>query len=210
MTLGDRVCVMRGGHLQQVAVPQVLYDRPENLFVAEFIGSPAMNLVEATLEQRDGGLVVETGGSELTVDAAVVAARPALAGYAGRRIAVGIRPEDLEDAAVASEATPHSRLRGQVKLREALGSEIMVHFTVDAKQAVTEHIRELAEDVDEAAVQNLEEQPGETTMIGRFGARSRIREGDTIDIAVDTRNLHFFDPETGSGIYDDTNGKGAS
>ena len=93
---------------------------------------------------------------------------------------------------------------------KALGSEIMVHFTVDAKQAVTEHVLELAEDVDEAAVQNLQERPAETTMIGRFGARSRVQEGDTIDVAVDTRNLHFFDPETGSGIYDDTNEKGAS
>jgi multiple sugar transport system ATP-binding protein len=97
-----------------------------------------------------------------------------------------------------------------VRLREALGSEIMVHFDVDARQAVTEHVLELAEDVDEAAVQTLQERPGETTMIGRFGARSRVKEGETIDVAVDTRNLHFFDPDSGSGIYDDTNEKGAS
>ncbi len=86
----------------------------------------------------------------------------------------------------------------------------MVHFDVDARQAVTEHVLELAEDVDEAAVQSLQERPSETTMIGRFGARSRVLEGETIDVAVDTRALHFFDPDTGSGIYDEPNEKGAS
>ena len=210
MTMGDRVAVMRKGELQQVAPPQELYDRPVNLFVGGFIGSPAMNMVEATLAQQNGSLVADLGTQTVGLGEETLAAHPALRGYAGKTLILGIWPEDLEDAALASEATPHSRLRGQVKLREALGAEIMVHFTVDAKQAVTEHVLELAEDIDEAAVQNLEERPGEATMIGRFGARSRVREGDALDVAVDTRNLHFFDPETGSGIYDDTNEKGAS
>jgi multiple sugar transport system ATP-binding protein len=150
------------------------------------------------------------GSQSVGLGEETLAAHPALRSYAGKTVVLGIRPEDLEDAALASEATPHSRLRGKVKLREALGSEIMVHFTVDAKQAVTEHVIELAEDVDEAAVQSLQERPSETTMIGRFGARSRVAEGEAVDVAVDTRNLHFFDPETGSGIYDDSNEKGAS
>jgi len=97
MTLGDRVCVLRGGVLQQVDRPQALYARPVNLFVAGFIGSPAMNLVEATIVERDGGLAVRFGPHELAVPAEVVAARPALAGYAGRRLALGIRPEDIGD-----------------------------------------------------------------------------------------------------------------
>jgi multiple sugar transport system ATP-binding protein len=210
MTMGDRVAVMRKGELQQVAPPQELYDRPVNLFVGGFIGSPAMNMVEAALEPQNGTLVAVLGSQSVGLGEETLAAHPALRSYAGKTVVLGIRPEDLEDAALASEATPHSRLRGRVKLREALGSEIMVHFTVDAKQAVTEHVIELAEDVDEAAVQSLQERPSETTMIGRFGARSRVAEGEAVDVAVDTRNLHFFDPETGSGIYDDSNEKGAS
>jgi multiple sugar transport system ATP-binding protein len=210
MTMGDRVAVMRKGELQQVAPPQELYDRPVNLFVGGFIGSPAMNMLEAAIEPQNGTMLAQLGSQTLGLGEETLAAHPALRRYAGRTVVLGIRPEDLQDAALASESTPHSQLRGRVRLREALGSEIMVHFDVDAKQAVTEHVLELAEDVDEAAVQTLQDQPGETTMIGRFGARSRVKEGDTIDVAVDTRNLHFFDPESGSGIYDDTNEKGAS
>jgi multiple sugar transport system ATP-binding protein len=210
MTMGDRVAVMRKGRLQQVAPPQELYDRPVNLFVGGFIGSPAMNMLEATLDRQDGTMTARLGSQTIELGEETLAAHPALPRYAGKTVVLGIRPEDLEDAALASDSTPHSHLRGQVRLREALGSEIMVHFDVDARQAVTEHVLELAEDVDEAAVQTLQERPGETTMIGRFGARSRVKEGETIDVAVDTRNLHFFDPDSGSGIYDDTNEKGAS
>jgi multiple sugar transport system ATP-binding protein len=208
MTMGDRVAVMRKGQLQQVAPPQELYDRPVNLFVGGFIGSPAMNMLDVTLEQRNGSLVADLGSQTVGLGEETLAEHPALPKYVGKKIILGIRPEDLEDAALASEATPHSRLHGEVKLREALGSEIMVHFTVDAKQAVTEHVLELAEDIDEAVVQDLQEQPGQTTMIGRFGARSRVAEGDTIDVAVDTRNLHFFDPATGAGIYDGNTQRG--
>jgi len=210
MTMGDRVAVMRKGELQQVAPPQELYDRPVNLFVGGFIGSPAMNMVEAVLETQNGNLAAQLGSQHVGLGDETLAAHPALRDYVGKTVILGIRPEDLEDAALASDATPHSRLRGQVKLREALGSEIMVHFTVDAKPAVTEDVRELAEDMDATAVRGLEESASETTMIGRFGARSRVLEGDTVDVAVDTRALHFFDPETGSGIYDETNEKGAS
>ena len=210
MTMGDRVAVMRKGRLQQVAPPQELYDRPVNLFVGGFIGSPAMNMLEATLAEQDGTMTAQVGSQVVELGDETLAAHPALPGYAGKTVVLGIRPEDLEDAALASDATPHSHLRGRVRLREALGSEIMVHFDVDARQAVTEHVLELAEDVDQAAVQSLQERPGETTMIGRFGARSRVTEGETIDVAVDTRNLHFFDPDSGSGIYDDINEKGAT
>jgi multiple sugar transport system ATP-binding protein len=210
MTMGDRVAVMRKGELQQVAPPQELYDRPVNLFVGGFIGSPAMNMVEATVESRDGELFADLGSQQLDLGEETLAGHPALRSYEGRTVILGIRPEDLEDAALASDSTPHGRLTGKVRLREALGSEIMVHFDVDARQAVTEHVLELAEDVDEAAVQSLQERPSETTMIGRFGARSRIEEGETIEVAVDTRALHFFDPDTGSGIYDEPNEKGAS
>jgi multiple sugar transport system ATP-binding protein len=209
MTMGDRVAVMRKGELQQVAEPQELYDRPVNLFVGGFIGSPAMNLLEATLERRDGGFSVQAGSQTIELDRETVAAHPALQAYEGKQVVLGIRPEDLEDVALVPHTPPGRRLRGTVKLREALGSEIMVHFAVDAKLATTDDVRELAEDTDTVAVRDLED-AAEATVVGRFGARSRVREGDTIEVAVDERALHFFDPDTGSGIYSDSNGKGAA
>jgi multiple sugar transport system ATP-binding protein len=211
MTMGDKVAVMRKGELQQVAPPQELYDRPVNLFVGGFIGSPAMNMLETTLVRENGSLVAQVGSQKLGLSEETLSAHRALEGYVGRTVVLGIRPEDLEDAALAGETSSH--LRGKVRLKEALGSEIMVHFDVDAPPAVTEDVRELAEDTDAVAVRDLEESARETTMIGRFGARSRVAEGDTIDVAVDTRALHFFDPATGAGIYDGSNGsqeKGAS
>jgi multiple sugar transport system ATP-binding protein len=201
MTMGDRVAVMRKGELQQVADPQTLYDRPVNLFVGGFIGSPAMNMIEATLEQRNGGLVAKVGEQELAIAREAVETRPALARYAGREIVLGIRPEDLEDASLTPDT--RARLRGTTTLTEALGSELVVHFEIRARHAVTEDVRELAEDVgDEARVAALA-QEDTATLVGRFAARSRTRAGDTAEVAVDTRSLHFFDPETGLGIYDD-------
>ena len=203
LTMGDRVVVMRKGELQQVAHPQELYDRPVNLFVGGFIGSPAMNMVEATLERVNGGLSAELGSQRIALGEETLSARPALKAFEGRKVILGIRPEDLEDAALESDAPDDRRLRGKVELREALGAEIMVHFTVDAPPALTEDVRELAQDVgDERAVQQ-EEGVSETSMVGRFGARSQVKEGETADVVVDTRALHFFDPDTGTGIYED-------
>jgi multiple sugar transport system ATP-binding protein len=206
MTMGDRVAVMRTGELQQVAAPQELYDHPVNLFVGGFIGSPAMNMIEATLERADGGLAAEAGGQRVALGNETLSARPGLKTFEGQKVVLGIRPEDLEDAELASDTPNDQRLRGQVVLREALGSEIMVHFIVDAPPALTEDVRELAQDVgDERAVQEVSEGAADqTTMVGRFGARSRVREGETAEVAVDTRVLHFFDPETGAGIYEET------
>jgi multiple sugar transport system ATP-binding protein len=207
MTMGDRVAVMRKGELQQVADPQTLYDRPVNLFVGGFIGSPAMNMIEATLERQNGGYSAKVGNESIAIEADEVKARPGLAAYVGKDIILGIRPEDLEDAALAP-GTESQRLRGQVELTEALGSEVMVHFTIKARHATTEDVRELAEDVgDERAVEQAAD--GDTaTLVGRFGARSRVRPDQPVEVAVDTRSLHFFDPRTGLGIYDGTSTKG--
>jgi multiple sugar transport system ATP-binding protein len=211
MTMGDRVAVMRKGELQQVDAPQQLYDRPVNLFVGGFIGSPAMNMVEATLERADGGLAASLGNQRIALGGETTSARPGLRAYEGKKVVLGIRPEDLDDAALVSDAPEDRLLEGTVELREALGSEIMVHFTVDAPPALTEDVRELAQDVgDERAVQQ-EEGARETTMVGRFGARSQVKQGDVAKVCVDTRALHFFDPESGLGIYDETtSGKGDS
>jgi len=207
MTMGDRVAVMRKGELQQVADPQTLYDRPVNLFVGGFIGSPAMNMVEAALEARNGGYVATVGDQTVEIGQETLAAHPALKGYAGKTVVLGIRPEDLEDAALAADTPAAHRLRGTVDLTEALGSEIMVHFSIKAKAAMTEDVRELAADVgDERAV---DQTAGDTAQfVGRFGARSRVRVGEPLEVAVDYRSLHFFDPATGLGIYDTTPTKG--
>ena len=200
MTMGDRVAVMRKGELQQVAPPQELYDRPVNLFVGGFIGSPAMNLVEATLERQNGDLVAVVGSNRVVLGAETRKARPGLDAFEGRQVVLGIRPEDLEDASL-DEAAGEQRLHGQVALTEALGSEVMVHFKIDGRPAVTDDVRELAKDAGTEGLAERDQGSG-ATMVGRFGARSRVRSGDQVEVAVDTRALHFFDPETGLGIYD--------
>jgi multiple sugar transport system ATP-binding protein len=208
MTMGDRVAVMRKGELQQVAEPQELYDRPLNLFVGGFIGSPSMNLVEATLERANGGLVAVAGSQRIALGDETLSARPALKQFEGRPVILGIRPEDLEDAELATEAAGDRSLAGEVQLTEALGSEVMVHFSIDATHAITDEVRELRKDAgteDMGSSGSLADAGG-ATMVGRFGARSKARKGEPIKVAVDTRALHFFDPETGLGIYDGTKG----
>ncbi|HEV7132820.1 MAG TPA: sn-glycerol-3-phosphate ABC transporter ATP-binding protein UgpC [Gaiellaceae bacterium] len=207
MTMGDRVAVMRKGELQQVAEPQALYDRPVNLFVGGFIGSPAMNMVEATLERSNGGYAAKVGDQTVDIGDAL-SARPALKGYEGRAVVLGIRPEDLEDAALATGGA--QKLRGTTQLTEALGSEIMVHFAVKGRHAMTEDVRELKEDVGDEREIGVLGSEDSATLVGRFGARSRVRPGEPVEVAVDTRSLHFFDPDTGLGIYDASPTKGAA
>ena len=201
MTMGDRVAVMRKGELQQVDAPQTLYDHPVNLFVGGFLGSPAMNLLEATLESRNGGYVVKVGEEAIAVTPDEISARPGLAAYTGKEVVLGIRPEDLEDAALATGSGDEQRLHGTVELIEALGSEIVVHFTIKARHAITEEILELADDVGDLRAVNDAAEGDAATLVGRFGPRSRARAGRPIEVAVDIRSLHFFDPHTGLGIY---------
>jgi multiple sugar transport system ATP-binding protein len=206
MTMGDRIAVMRKGELQQVGRPQDLYDRPVNLFVGGFIGSPAMNMFEGTLVRSDGDLAVEVGEQRLELGDEMLAARPGLKAYEARTVVVGIRPEHVEDAALAPDAPPDRRLRGTVELTEALGSEIVAHVSIDARPALTEDVRELAQDIGE----DLEEEAEATsTLVGRVSARSGLSEGEAAELAVDTSALHFFDLATGAGIYEDAT-KGAS
>ena len=205
MTMGDRVAVIRKGLLQQADTPQTLYDHPINLFVAGFIGSPAMNLVEANLAATDGTMAVEVGGFRLAVPEDVPAARPDLKKYAGKKIVLGIRPEDMEDASLVADAPTDRRMSSTVGLREALGSDVLVHFTIKAPGAVTEDVRELASDVGQEALAAVEQvaQQGESNFIARLSPRTRAREGDPIELVVDTRRLHFFDIDHGAGIYGD-------
>jgi multiple sugar transport system ATP-binding protein len=120
---------------------------------------------------------------------------------------LGIRPEDLEDAALETDAPAERRLHGRLELKEALGSEIMAHFAIKGAHAETDETRELAKDVGaEGAEQPIGVAEDEAVIVGRFGARSRIQQGDAVTAVVDTRALHFFDPQTGNGIYDSTKG----
>ena len=209
MTMGDRVAVMRKGLLEQVAPPQELYDHPVNLFVGGFIGSPTMNMMEATVEEGGDGLVMAIGEQRLTLAPEALELHPALRQYVGRTVVLGVRPENLEDATIATEMPTDQRLRGKLMLREALGSEIIAHFEIEAPPVITADTRELAEDVGTAHHFEAHAKNQSTTskLVGRFNARTQVREGQTIEIAVDTRALHFFDVDTGLGIYDGAESK---
>ena len=153
------------------------------------------------------------GAQHLRLDDAVLSRSPALRGYEGRKIILGIRPEDLEEASLEPDTPSDRRLRGMVELREALGSELMVHFTVEGtREALTEDVRELAQDAGAPGEgPALESRGSGALLVGRFGARASVAEGKPVEVAVDTRSLHFFDEETSEGIYEgQENGKGAS
>ncbi|HEU4354840.1 MAG TPA: ATP-binding cassette domain-containing protein, partial [Actinomycetota bacterium] len=205
MTLGDLVAVIKKGVLQQVEGPHELYATPANLFVGGFIGSPAMNLVEAMLSGADGDLFVEFADRRLRVPPEVVAARPALATFRDRKVILGIRPEDMDDASLVPSTDPESRFPVTVDLHEGMGSDVYLHFTVDAPPVYTEDTRELASDIDVKALEDLQEQASErkTTFITRASPETRARVGERIEIHVDTRKLYFFDPATGVSVYGD-------
>jgi multiple sugar transport system ATP-binding protein len=203
MTMGDRVAVIRKGELQQVAPPQKLYDHPVNLFVAGFIGSPTMNMMEARVERRDGVVTVFAGDQRLTLGPEVLKQHSGLLDYVGRTVALGIRPESLEDVELVANAPVERRLRGPVVLLEQLGSEVITHFRVEAPPVLTEDTLELAKDIGAEHKMQAHRGNGATSseLVARLSARSRVREGHAVEVAVDTRALHFFDLETGLGIY---------
>jgi multiple sugar transport system ATP-binding protein len=215
MTLGNRVAVLQHGVLQQVAPPQELYKRPANLFVASFIGSPAMNLLEATVERGDGGPQVCFGTHRLTAGERAVREHPALEDYLGRKVILGIRPENLEDAALVPDAAPGSVLDVQVELREELGSEVDVHCSlggvVGSRQvergvvgsglASVEPLHPVAaeEPADPAAAKE-EVQPLSAAIVARMDPRTTLTESQSAKVHVDLSALHFFDPETGESL----------
>jgi multiple sugar transport system ATP-binding protein len=198
MTLGDRVAVMRAGELQQLDSPQALYRRPENLFVAEFIGSPAMNLVGADLVRRDGRLYAEFGEERLELSEALLADRPALARFEGQRVILGVRPEDLEDAALVPDTPPERRISSTVDIREDMGSEVFVHFAVAGPPVRGEDVR--AAVGDEALEATEEHARRGSLFVGRVGRESEAAEGERIKLAVEIERLHFFEIATGEAI----------
>jgi multiple sugar transport system ATP-binding protein len=191
MTMGDRVAVMRDGVLQQVDDPQRVYDAPANLFVASFLGSPPMNLFEGELVGENGSLVCRIGSAAIDVPSDVAANRPALPDYVGRRVALGIRPEDVRLATHGGEG---ARIEGSVLLVEALGPEQLAHVEVTATPlARTELV--------DAATQPVGGLAATATVLARFDRDAHARPGDRVELDLDPRRLHFFDLDTGSSIH---------
>jgi multiple sugar transport system ATP-binding protein len=189
MTLGDRVAIMRDGVLQQVARPQELYDRPRNLFVAEFIGSPAMNLVGADLVRTTDGWAATFGDVSLPIGERVLSSRPGLPKFEGRRLILGVRPEDIEDAAFGNG----ERLSAIVDIREDMGSEVYVHFDPGARMVPGEDVK--------AAVGEDAAEVKSSAWVARLDRDTAAAERERIELAIDNDRLHFFDPETGDAIY---------
>jgi multiple sugar transport system ATP-binding protein len=201
MTMGDRVAVMNRGQLQQVDTPQLLYDHPKNEFVAGFIGSPSINLVEAELAQSDGRLTVGFGGHELTVDDQLARNRSGLANYVGRTIILGIRPEDFEDAAIETGAPADRRMKVDVDLTEPLGADVLIHFSSEATGVVSSAAQaDVGADADVSFAGDDDDEDVTTRLVARVSPRTRAREGSELDLVVDTSRLYFFDSETRDAI----------
>ena len=194
MTMADRVAVISQGVLQQVDTPMTLFNEPDNIFVAAFIGSPSMNMMEAVLTRSGQGLQMTLGSQSLAVPEEVLQRRPALEGYLDRKVAVGVRPKDFEDASIVSDHPADQRLRASILHTEALGFEIIMYFDVDVKPVISREALELSEEETSAA------ESSSTRVNARFNPTTAVRAGDTIDVAVTVGNAHFFDLETGLAI----------
>ena len=197
MTMGTRIAVMRNGVLQQLGPPQELYDEPGNLFVAAFVGSPAMNLLRGRIERDGNGLAVFVGDTRLP--AASGNGGAPLAAYSGADVAVGIRPEHLADPAGASE---RPRLAGRVRFVERLGSERLVQFEIDARPVVADELLEIAREADGAAASEIPRasERAQAVVTARFEAHAPVEPGDRGEVAVSVERLHFFDLATGAAI----------
>ncbi len=193
MTMGDRVAVMRRGELQQCEAPQQLYDRPTNLFVASFIGSPAMNLVQVEIRaDGGGGLLCRAAGSELRLRGELSALRL----YAGRKVALGVRPEHLRRA----DGEGGLRLTGTVVLTESLGSTLLVHADVEGAPVTTSEVLEGLVGGDPSDAVQLQGGHGSVRVISSFEPDGAVHQGERVELALDPRRLHFFDLETGHAI----------
>ena len=192
MTMADRVAVMNRGVLQQVASPAEMYDHPHNLFVAGFIGTPAMNLFKATIVANDSSLALRLGSQTLDIGD-----RFGFGEWVGRELVVGIRAEDIEDATKAGAVHPGRRLRADVDLVEHLGSDLLVHATIDATNASSLQLSDAAEDA-----LPLDGSTGSGRLVARCSPRSRIAAGETVELAIDVEHIHLFDPHAGARIAD--------
>ncbi len=193
MTMGDRVAVMNQGVLQQVAPPQELYDRPANMFVAGFIGTPPMNLLEATVTVN-GDVSIDLGGNVIPVSAEAVNQYPGLRAYGGRPVIVGLRADDLHPAQGRDDLP---QIRARVELVESLGGESMAYFRIDARHIKSEATEEeaiLASDAEETVVGSR------PNLVASFPPHVQLKLADEVGVAIDTKNLHFFDEASGAPL----------
>jgi multiple sugar transport system ATP-binding protein len=193
MTMGDRVAVMNQGVLQQVDAPQRLYDRPENLFVAGFIGTPPMNLIEGMVS-ANGGVTVDLGGNRLAISDEALENYSRLREFDGRPVIVGLRAGDLHPAQGRDDLP---QIRARVELVESLGGESMAYFRVDARQIKAEAAEEeeiLQSDSTETVVGSR------PNLVASFPPHVQLSLGDEVPVAVDTKNLHFFDEASGAPL----------
>ena len=198
MTMGDRIAVMRKGVLQQLGTPEELYEAPANLFVAEFIGSPPMNVVSATVVRTGAGHHIVVGSQRIELPEGALDAYPSLGGAETTPIALGIRPENLRDSATADPRW--ARLVADVEVVENIPPEKLVHLRVDAEPVVTDATVEIAKDIDAAAVEDLRRLGNGTVLSARMAGTAAVREGTRAEFAVPPSALHFFDLATGEAI----------
>jgi multiple sugar transport system ATP-binding protein len=196
MTMGDRVAVMSAGRLQQVDTAQRLYDLPVNEFVAGFIGSPAINLVEAQLAQANGGLSISFGEHMLPVQESAARNNARLKEYVGKEIILGIRPEDFEDASVETDIPSDRRMKVTCDLTEPLGSEVLVYFSTEATGVVSSAVEADAREDADIRLGDEEDEGTKTRLCARVSPRSHIAAGEPAELTVDTSRLYFFDPQT--------------
>ncbi|MEJ7648388.1 MAG: sn-glycerol-3-phosphate ABC transporter ATP-binding protein UgpC [Nakamurella sp.] len=199
MTMGDRVAVLKAGVLQQLGAPQFLYDNPDNIFVAGFIGSPPMNMGLGTLGGTAEAMTLQLGSSTLPLAPELIAEKPALRTRIGSEVVVGLRSEDMEDASIRRGSDSAAVLDAEVVLTEALGSEIVVHFETDIRKLVNEDTKLLAEESGEAELGPVGH--GVTKWVASFAPRSRVKPRDHVKVVVDTERLHFFDLDTTKAVY---------
>ena len=206
MTMGDRVAVMRDGQIQQVDNPQLLYQRPVNLFVGGFIGSPAMNFLRSPLTSENGAVYIQVGETNLRLPDRLVGQRPTLGDYVDRELIVGIRPEDIEDAAFAPSANG-SAFDVKVSLAEPMGSEVIAHFPIAADPILASETMvaarggEESEDAGHLLQLAAGRESGQVVLTARLNTRTRAQTGEPLRVAVDVERLHFFDPATEEAIW---------
>ncbi len=191
MTMGDRVAVLNKGYLMQVAAPQELYDHPDNVFVAGFIGSPSMNLMEGALDGTAEDPKITIG--EVTVSIPSID-ESELSNYIGKTIVVGLRPEDMEDATTVDNPAADRTFSTKARLVESLGSEIIVHFGLNAEPYV------VADAIDDEAEKGLSNEHDTATFVARVSPRSPVRNDADIDLVIDTDRFHYFDIDSGNAI----------
>jgi len=197
MTMGDRVAVMSAGRLQQVDTAQALYDHPVNEFVAGFIGSPAINLVEAQLAQTNGHLSISFGEHTLPVDHGAARDHSRLKEYVGKEIILGIRPEDFEDASIEPDVPAERRIKVTCDLTEPLGAEVLAYFSTEATGVVSSAVEaDAREDADVRLGGDEDDNASKTRLCARVSPRSHIAAGQPAELTVNTSRLYFFDPQT--------------